>query len=103
MKKVGLKLKTIVILHSPDQESHAKLSERVYGYLYNPQKDLFGLKFSFNPAKKRKVAKVKPDLTLKDVDAFIKSPQTRRSLLSICNRVYNPLGVAAPYTINSSS
>ncbi len=62
-------------------------------------KDLIGVKFSFNPTKKRKEAKVKPDLTLQDVNVFIKSPQTRRSLLSICNGVYDPLRLATPYTI----
>merc|ERR1712002_849575 len=99
MKKVGLKLKTIVTSHSKDQEALSKLSDKVLGCLYDPVQDLIGIKFSFNPAKKRKGAKVKPDLTLQDVDAFIKSPQTRRSLLSLCNGIYDPLGLAAPYTI----
>ena len=99
MKKVGLKLKTIIILHSKDQEALSKLSDKVLGCLYDLMQDLIGVKFSFNPAKKKKGAKVKPDLTLQDVDAFIKSPQTRRYLLSISNGVYNPLGLAAPYTI----
>ena len=99
MKKVGLKLKTIVTLHSQDQESLAKISDRVLGYLYNLQKDLLGVKFSFNPAKKTKGAKDKPHVTLKDVDAFIKSPQTWRSLLSICIAIYDTLGLAYLYSI----
>ena len=77
----------------------SKLSDKVLGCLYDLVQDLIGVKFSFNPAKKRKGAKVKPDLTLQDVNVFIKSPQTRRSLLSICNGVYDPLRLAAPYTI----
>ena len=99
MRKVGLKLKTIVTSHSQDQEALSKLSDRVLGNLYDPVKDLIGVKFTFNPAKKRKGAKVKPDLTLNDVESFIKTPQTRRSLLSICNAIYDPLGLASPYTI----
>ena len=87
MKKVGLKFKTIVTSHSQDQEALSKLSDRVLGNLYDPVKDLIGVKFTFNPAKKRKGAKVKPDLTLDDVESFIKTPQTRRSLLSICNAI----------------
>ena len=98
MKKVGLKLKTIVTSKSLDQESMSKLSEKVLGYLYNPVDDRIGVKFVFNPAKKRKGAKVKPDLTLDDVDIFIKTPQSRRSLLAICNAVYDPLGLATPFT-----
>ena len=99
MKKVGLKLKTIVSSHNLDPESLAKLSDKVLGCLYDPKKDLIGIKFSFNPSKKKKGAKTKPDLTLLDVDTFYKSPQTQRSMLSICNRIYDLLGLAAPYTI----
>ena len=56
--------------------------------------DKLGISFTFNPAKKKKGAKVRPDLTLADVDGFIKTPQSRRSLLAICNAVYDPLGLA---------
>ena len=74
-------------------------SDKVLRCLYDPKKDLIGIKFSFNSSKKKKGAKTKPDLTLLDVDTFYKSSQTRRSLLSICNRIYVPLGLAALYTI----
>ena len=83
MKKVGLRLKTIVTSKSSDQESISKLSDKVLGYLYNPVEDRLGISFVFNPAKKRKGAKIRPDLTLNDVDSFIKTPQSRRSLLTI--------------------
>ena len=59
MKKVGLHLKTIVTSHLQDQEALSKFSDSVLGYLYNPVKDLIGTKFTFNPAKKRKGAKIK--------------------------------------------
>ena len=99
MKRVGLKLKTIVTSRSSDQESLDKLSDKVLGYLYNPVDDKLGISFIFNPAKKRKGAKVHPDLTLADADDFIKTPQSRRTLLAICNAVYNPLGLTTPFTI----
>ena len=54
MKKVGLKLNTIVTSHSQDQEALSKLSDRGLGNLYDPVKDLVGVKFTF-PAKKRTV------------------------------------------------
>ena len=38
-------------------------------------------------------------MTLLDIDAFYVSPQTRISLLSIGNGIYDLLGLAAPYTI----
>merc|ERR1712240_581421 len=74
-------------------------SDKVLGYLYNPVEDRLGIKFVFNPAKKRKGDKVRPDLTLDDVDSFIKTPQSRRSLLALCNAVYDPLGLMTPFTI----
>ena len=95
----GLKLKTIVTSKSSDQESLDKLSDKVLGYLYNPVDDKLGISFTFNSAKKRKGAKVRPDLTLADVDDFIKTPQSRRTLLATCNTVYDPLGLATPFTI----
>ena len=74
MKKVGLKLKTIMTSRSSDQESMDKLSDKVLGYLYNPVEDKLIISFTFNPAKKKKGAKVRLDLTLADVDGFIKTP-----------------------------
>ena len=84
---------------SSDQESLEKLSDKVLGYLYNHMEEKLGTSITFNPAKKKKGAKVHPDLTLADVDDFIKTPQSRRTLLAICNAVYNPLGLATPFTI----
>ena len=76
-----------------------KLSDKVLGYLYNPVDDKLGISFTFNPANKRKGAKIRPDLTLADVDDFIKTPQSRRTLIAIFNAVYDPLGLATPFTI----
>ena len=75
MKQVGLKLKTIVSSVSQDQEALSKLSDKVLGCLYNPKEDTIGVKFAFNPSKKMKGLKMKPDLTLPDIDAFYESPQ----------------------------
>ena len=77
MKKVRLKLKTIVLSVSQDQEALSKLSDKVFRCLYDPKNDLISVKFTFNLSKKKKGLKVKPDLTLPDVDTFYKSPQTR--------------------------
>ena len=101
MKRVGLKLKTILTSWSSDQESLDKLSDKVLGYLYNPVEDKLGISFTFNPAKKRKGAKIRPDLTLADVDGFIKTPRSRRSLLAIFSAVHDPLELANPFTIKT--
>ena len=55
---------------------------------------------NFNPAKK-KGAKVRPDLSFADVDGFIKTPRSRRSLLTICNTDHYPLKLVNPFTIKT--
>ena len=99
LKQVGLKIKTIVSMVSQEPEDLAKLSDKVLGWLYNPREDRFGIKFVFNPSKKKKGIKTKPHLTLQDIDKFYESPQSRRSLLSLFNGIYDPLGLTSPYTI----
>ena len=42
---------------------------------------------------------VKPHLTNMDLKEFKEFPQTHRLVLSICNVIYDPLELAAPYTI----
>ena len=68
MKKVGLKLKTIISSVSQDQEALSKLSNKILGCLYDPKDILIGVKFAFNPPRRRRdlrssltSLKVKPD------------------------------------------
>ena len=75
--------------------------DKVLGYSYNPLEDKLSISFNFNPAKKKKGAKVGPDLTLADVDSFIKPRQSRRSLLAICNALHDPLELPNPFTIKT--
>ena len=73
--RVTLKLKPIMTSKSSDQESLEKLSDKVLGYLYNHMDEKLGTSITFNPVKKKKGAKVRPDLTLANVDDSIKIPQ----------------------------
>ena len=59
MEKVVLKLKTIVSSNSQDNESIDKISDKVLGYLFDQKEDMIGVKFTFNPSKKKKGAKIK--------------------------------------------
>ena len=97
LKRVGLKHKTIVTSRSSDQESLDKLSDKVLGYLYSPVEDKPSISSNINPAKRIKV-KIRPDLSLADVEGFVKIPQSRRCLLTTCNAVHIPLGLATPLT-----
>ena len=96
MKKVNPKLITIVTYKSSDQESMDEPLEKVFGYSHNPLEDKPRMSFTFNPASKSKGAKICPDLSLADVEGFIKIPQSRRCLLATCNAVYIPLGLVTP-------
>ena len=82
LKQVGLKIKMIVTLVSQEPEDLAKLSDKVLGCLYNPREDLLGIKFVFNPSKKKKGLKTKLDLNLHYIDSFYKSPQSKGSTSS---------------------
>ena len=53
VQSVGLKLKTIVSTLDPDPEAAEKLSSKVVGYLFNVNKDQLGIKFVFNPSRKK--------------------------------------------------
>ena len=79
LKQVGLKIKTIVSSVSQDPEDLAMLSDKVLGCLYNPKEDLLGIKFVFNPSKKKKGLKTKLDLNLQHIDSFYESPQSKGS------------------------
>merc|ERR1712080_546139 len=99
MQGVGLKLKTIVSTLDPDPEAAEKLSSKVLGYLFDVNTDNLGIKFSFNLSKKKKGLRTNPDLVLSDMEKFQEATLTRRVLLSLVNGIYDPLGIASPYTI----
>ena len=72
MKKVNPELTTIVTYKSSDLEPMDELTIKVHGYSYNHVEDKLSISFNLNPAKK-KGAKDCPDLSLTDVDGFIKT------------------------------
>ena len=53
-RSVGLTLKTLVASGSSDSEAIKKLSGSVLGYKWNIERDVLGVRFSFNESKKRK-------------------------------------------------
>ena len=99
LNNVGLSLKTLFQSGSTDMESNANLSGNALGYLWEPSTDVMGVKLKFNPSKKHKSIRSKADLTMSDLENFKVSSLTKRQVLSHCNGVYDPLGLASPYTI----
>ena len=96
---VGLSLKYLVQSGSTDVEANAKLSGCALGYLWEPSTNLMGVKIKFNHSKKRKGLRIKPNLLMSDLDGFRNSVLSKRQVLGLCNGVYDPLGMASPYTI----
>merc|ERR1712112_437213 len=70
LNNVGLSLKTLVTSGSRDEEAIAKLSGTALGYKWEPTSDEMGVKLKFNPSKKKKGIKSKPDITLSDLQSF---------------------------------
>ena len=99
LNNVGLSLKALVTSGSKDEEAIAKLSGTALGYKWEPTADIMGVKLKFNPSKRRKGIKSRPDLTLSDLKQFKISSLTKRQVLSLCNGIYDPLGIASPYSI----
>ena len=90
LNNVGLSLKALIQSGSRDEEAIAKLSGTALGYKWEPTADIMGVKLKFNPSKKRKGIKSKPDLTLSDLEQFKISPLSKRQVLSLCNGIYDP-------------
>ena len=71
----------------------------VLGYKWEPQQDLMGITLRFNISKWSKGKHQEPDLSLSDIDQLKSLKHTRRTLLGICNEVFDPLGIASAYSI----
>ena len=95
--KVGLKLKTMVHSGSTETAAIQQLGSGVLGYKWDPTWDLMSVKVKFNTSKRRKGLRTKPVLSKEDLESLKSSPCNWRVLLSICNGIYDPLGIASPF------
>ena len=71
----------------------------VLGYNWDPEKDLLGVSFKYNTSRKNKGRRISPNLGLKDPQEFRLAYHNRRTLLSMCNGIYDLLGLCSLYTI----
>ena len=99
VQSVRLRLKTMVASGSSDKEAISKLSGTVLGYNWDPEKDLLGVSFKYNTSRKNKGRRISPNLGLKDPQEFRLAYHNRRTLLSMCNGIYDLLGLCSLYTI----
>ncbi|XP_020910817.1 uncharacterized protein LOC110248612 [Exaiptasia diaphana] len=73
-------------------------TEKVLGVIWDPVKDqlCFSAKLNFCSKKKRKMQKLNPIR-----DPKLTSPLTKRMILSQVNSMYDPLGLAGPFTVRA--
>ena len=84
------------------EETESVLGSSVLGYKWHSKSDIMAVKLKINLSKKkRKIAK-HPDLTKEDLDKLKAIKFTKRKLLGVRAGIFDPLGIAAPYTIKLS-
>ena len=74
-------------------------TEKMLGVVWDPIRDnsQFKVKLSFSP--KRKLTLIRKDMTPTDI--HIPDVLTKRMILSQVNSIYDPLGLAGPYTVRA--
>ena len=99
LRKGNYFVKDISVGGKQDQADENLLGNKVFGYIWNHKEDTMGIQFSINMSRKRRGVRVKPDLTLADLDSLRSITMTKRLLLGVTNSFGDFLGIASPYTI----
>ena len=99
LRKGNYFVKDISVGGKQDQADENLLGNKVFGYIWNHKEDVMGIQFSINMSRKRRGVRVKPDLTLADLDSLRSITMTKRLLLGVTNSFGDFLGIASPYTI----
>ena len=99
LNNVGFKVKTLVRSGDTDKESIALLGGTLLGYGWNPSDDNLCVKIKFNISKKCKGIRSGNDLTIESLKEHKGKPLTRKILMGLTNSIFDPLGVASPFTI----
>ena len=81
-------------------EADAEYS-KVLGVVWNPSTDTFQFVIKLNFSKKHRKIREGADLTAADLPAQIPQVLTKRAILSQVNGIYDPLGLATPFTVKA--
>ena len=95
----GFKIKTMVASGCTDENAIHLLGNSVLGYEWDARNDMMSVRIKVNLSKKKKKISEHPDLKMEDLEKLKKIKLTKRNLLSFTAGIFDPLGIALPYTI----
>ena len=74
---------------------------RVLGIIWNPGTDKFEFSVRLNFSEKKRKLRSEPDLLAEEIPSAIPTNLTKRMILSQVNGIYDPLGLATPFTVRA--
>ena len=95
----GFKVKAFAVEYDMSQPDENLLGNSVFGYGWNPKSGIMCLNFKVNLSKKKRGARIGPDLTLDSISSLSTMSFTKRNLLGVTNSFGDYLGVAEPFTL----
>lgn len=72
-------------------------TDKVLGVAWNPVNDQFCFKVKLNFSERKRKLRTEPDLEPNQIPVNL----TKRKILSQINSVYDPLGLAGPFTVQA--
>ena len=76
-------------------------TEKVLGVAWNPVEDKFCFKVKLNFSERKKKLRAEPDIKSHQLQENIPQVLTKRMILSQVNSIYDPLGLAGPFTVRA--
>ena len=76
-------------------------NEKVLGIVWNPEEDCFHFEVKLNFSPKKKKLRTGPDINREQIPKEIPTNLTKRMILSQVNSIYDPLGLAGPFTVRA--